>query len=110
MEIKLTKKQKEIIYQAKELEKEFGEGNVFLSWVNEQLKVKFIIHVKGETSYKAILYYKINGTVINSLQKKGLLTCCDNMHRENVDPNNWRKQPEDWFCVGSRIKMELVTN
>lgn len=108
MQIKLTEKQKAVIELAKELESKYGKGNIFLRWINDSYKIQFIVHLIGTNTYN-ILGYKINGTVCNALEKKGLLTCCDNMHNEDVDPNSWRDQPEGWLCIGSRVKTELVT-
>lgn len=51
---------------------------------------------------------KVNGIILNALEKRGLLTGCDNQHKEGVDPNSWRNKSEDWYYVGRRIKTELI--
>ena len=114
--MKLTKKQEEVLNRYKELEKEYGKGNVFIRYLNDYWKACFIIHKIGEDKYT--FFYKdedrINKTILNSLEKKGLLTCCDNNHNEDIDPNlyrnpnSWKDSSKEWFCVGSRIKTELL--
>lgn len=107
--MKLTQKQTELINRAKELEKEYGAGNVFLRYINDFWRLCFVVHRKGENTYQP-LYHEgvINRKVINSLQKKGLTTGCDNMHNEDADPNGWRTQPEGWYYVGLRLKTECI--
>lgn len=106
--MKLTQKQIEVVNKYKELETEYGKGNVFLRWVNDYWKVCFVIHKVGEETYKPFYDYKVNGRVVNSLEEKGLFTGCDINHNENVDPNSWRNKPEVWHFIGSRIKTELL--
>lgn len=109
--MKLTEKQKQVIQKEKQLEAEYGKGNVFLRWINDYWRVCFIIHNKGDSTYKPLLTEdtKINGVVLSSLENKGLLTGCDNQHNEEVDPDSWRSQPEGWHYIGIRIKTELIT-
>jgi len=103
--MKLTPKQSEVIEQYKYLESKYGKGNVFLRYVNDFWKIQFIIHKIGEKKYLPIYDYKINGRVINSLDRNNLLIGYDNKHKED-DPNSWRSQPKNWFFVGSRIRTE----
>lgn len=109
--MKLTQKQQETVDRFLELESEYGKGNVFLRWINDYWKVCFVIHKIEEEIYKPLLSdcNRVNGKIINSLEEKGLLTCCDNKHNEDVTPNSWNSQPEGWGCVGSRIKTELLS-
>lgn len=107
MKMKLTLKQTELIEKYEQLEREYGKGNVFLRYVNDFWKIRFIIHKIGQTKYKPIYDYKINGKIINALEKKNLFIGCDNNHKE-ADPNSWRGQPEGWFFVGSQIRTELL--
>lgn len=62
--MKLTPKQSEVIEQYKYLESKYGKGNVFLRYVNDFWKIRFIIHKIGEKKYLPIYDYKINGRVI----------------------------------------------
>lgn len=103
--MKLTPKQNELIEKYKCLESKYGKGNVFLRYINNCWRIRFIIHKIGEKVYSPIYDYEINGKVINSLEKKNLLVGYDNKH-EKADPNSWRSQPSDWYFVGSRIKTE----
>ena len=105
--MKLTPKQTELIEAYEQLEKEYGKGNVFLRYINDYWKVRFIIHKSGQTEYKPIYDYKINGKTINALEKNNLLIGCDNNHKK-ANPNSWRGQPEGWFFVGSQIRTELL--
>lgn len=109
--MKLTNKQKQVVQKAKQLEAEYGKGNVFLRWINDYWRVCFIIHNKGDSTYKPLLTEdtKINRNILNALENKGLLTGCDNQHNEEADPNSWRSQSEGWYYVGNRIKTELIT-
>lgn len=109
--MKLTDKQKQVVQKAKQLEAEYGKGNVFLRWINDYWRVCFIIHNKGDSTYKPLLAEdtKINRSILNALENKGLLTGCDNRHNEEADPNSWRSQSERWYYVGNRIKTELIT-
>lgn len=103
--MKLTLKQNELIEEYKRLESKYGEGNVFLRYVNDFWRIRFIIHKIGEKKYLPIYDYKINGRTVNSLDRNNLLIGYDNKHKE-ADPNSWRSQPKNWFFVGSRIKTE----
>lgn len=103
--MKLTAKQNEVIEQYKYLESKYGKGNVFLRYINDFWRVRFIIHKTGEKECLPIYDYKINGRVINSLDRNNLLIGYDNKHKE-ADPNSWRSQPKNWFFVGSRIRTE----
>jgi hypothetical protein len=109
--MKLTEKQNQVIQKAKQLETEYGSGNVFIRWVNDYWRTCFIIHKQGDNTYKPLMTEgtKVNGTILKALGKKGLLTGCDNQHNDDVDPNSWRNKPEGWYYVGSRIKTDLVT-
>lgn len=78
---------------------------MFLRYVNDFWRIRFIIHKIGEKNYLPIYDYKINGRVINSLDRNNLLIGYDNKHKE-ADPNSWRSQPKNWFFVGSRIRTE----
>lgn len=108
--MKLTENQMKVVSRMKKLEEEHGKGNVFIRYINDYRKACFIIHKIGMDTFnvKLISKNKINGWVLNSLTAKGLVTVCDNYHNEDVDPNEWRNQPEGWFCVSSRIKTELI--
>lgn len=108
--MKLTEKQKEVIERAKQLEKEYGNGNVFLRWINDYWNVCFVVHKIGDDKIFTHLKenMKVNKATLNALESKGLLTCCDNQHNEGQDPNSWRSKPEDWIIIGSRIKTELI--
>lgn len=108
--MKLTQKQMEVVNRAKELEKEYGKGNVFIRYINDYWRTCFIVHKVGMNTFdvKLIPENRVNGKIINALMKKDLITACDNQHNENVDPNSWIKQPEGRFCIGSRIKTELI--
>lgn len=64
--MKLTPKQNELIEEYKRLESKYGKGNVFLRYVNDFWRIRFIIHKIGEKNYLPIYDYKINGRVINS--------------------------------------------
>lgn len=103
--MRLTPKQNEVIEKYKSLESKYGKGNVFLRYINDFWKVRFIIHKIDEKKYSLISDYKINGKVIILLDKNNLLVGYDNKH-EKADPNSWRSQPQDWFFVGSRIRTE----
>lgn len=46
--MKLTPKQNEVIEQYKYLESKYGKGNVFLRYINDFWRVRFIIHKTGE--------------------------------------------------------------
>ena len=52
--MKFTQKQTELINEYKRLEKEYGEGNVFLRYINDFWKIRFIIHRSGKAEYKPI--------------------------------------------------------
>lgn len=107
--MKFTEAQRKIIDKYKELENEYGKGNVFLRYINDYWKVQFIIHKEGDTTYtKPAQQEKINGNILNSLEKKGILICCDNLHNEGIDPNGWRSFPEGVYCLGCRIKTEAA--
>ena len=62
--MKFTPKQTELINEYKRLEKEYGEGNVFLRYINDFWKIRFIIHRSGQAEYKPIYDYRINGKII----------------------------------------------
>lgn len=100
--MKLTPKQTEVIEIYKHLQEVYGKGNVFLRYVNDFLKIRFIIHKSGQERYEPIYDYKINGKIINALEKNALLVGC-NINHDKADPNSCR-QP----FVGSRIRMELL--
>ena len=87
--MKLTQKQMETINKFKELEIEHGKGNIFVRWINDYWKVCFIIHQKGEETYKPLLKdeYRINGKILNALEEKGLLQCQDTEHNKVENPN-----------------------
>ena len=110
-DMKLTKKQMETVNTFKELEAEHGKGNVFIRWINDYWKACFIIHKRGENTFKPLMNdrYRVNGKVLNALEEKGLMTCCDNNHNEDIDPNSWRIQPEGWAFIGAKIKTELLS-
>lgn len=76
--MKFTPKQTELINEYKRLEKEYGEGNVFLRYINDFWKIRFIIHRSGQAEYKPIYDYRINGKIINGLQK---IKCLSDMIR-----------------------------
>lgn len=107
----LTKNQKQVVQKFIQLEAEYGNGNVFLRWINDYWRVRFIVHKRGDSTYTILMTEdaKVNGIVLNALEKKGLLTGCDNQHNDDVDPNSWINKPEGWYYVGSRIKTDLVT-
>lgn len=67
--MKLTPKQNELIEEYKRLESKYGKGNVFLRYVNDFWRIRFIIHKIGKKNYLPIYDYKINGRVINSLEE-----------------------------------------
>lgn len=46
--MKLTPKQNELIEEYKRLESKYGKGNVFLRYVNDFWRIRFIIHKIGE--------------------------------------------------------------
>lgn len=100
--MKLTKTQLNKINKAKELEKEYGFGNVFIRWINDYWKHCFIIHKKGEETFKPLLNNecKINEKIINSLVKKELFEMMDINHVEQNNSN-------DCMIVGCRIKTEI---
>lgn len=110
--MKITKDQKRVIDKAKELEKAYGTENVFVSYISAFDSIRFIIHRRGDSTFNVITSdsAKVHERILNSLDKKGMLTCCDIMHNEGVDPNSWRSQPAGWRVVGSRIKTELIEN
>lgn len=89
--MKLTKKQQEVVDRFLKLEKEYGEGNVFIRWINDFWKYAFIIHKKNEMVYSSHFIQDqslcIHGKVINSLNKMGILQCQDIHHNkvENLD-------------------------
>lgn len=51
--MKLTPKQNELIEEYKRLESKYGKGNVFLRYVNDFWRIRFIIHKIGE---KKLIY------------------------------------------------------
>lgn len=103
--MKFTQKQTELINEYKRLEKEYGEGNVFLRYINDFWKIRFIIHSSGQTEYKPIYDYRINGKIINGLQKNKMLVGYDTEHKE-ADPNNYTNYKEGVYFLGSRIILE----
>ena len=107
--MKLTQKQLEIVNNIKRLEKKYGQGNVFIQYINDFWRLLLIIHRKGESTYHPLLKEKVvDRRVMNALEKKGLATGCDNMHNEGIDPNSWRSQPGWWHYVGVRVKTECI--
>lgn len=99
--MKLTKKQIELIELYKQLEREYGKGNVFF-------RIKFVIHdTIGSDVFTILFQYKISGKVINALEDKGLMIGRDNFYKE-ADPNSWRSQPKEWRYVGYQIRTELL--
>ena len=104
----LTKSQEQIVNKAKQLEQQYGEGNVFVRWINDYWRVMFIVHHANETNFNCKLeeQYKVNGRAVNALMNKGLTEIVDNEHNIMDDPNDC-KYIDNKFCVGSRIKTEL---
>lgn len=100
--MKFTPKQTELINEYKRLEKEYGEGNVFLRYINDYWKVRFIVHKSGQERYEPIYDYKINRKIINALEKNALLVGC-NINHDEANSNSCRQ-----LFVGSRIRMELL--
>ena len=103
--MKLTVAQQKIVDEAIQLELEYGKGNVFLRWVNDYFRVQFLIHIKGseKVEFKLSHVNKPNMKVLNNLKDKGLLTCCDIEHNQNVDSNDRNVK-----VIGSRILTELL--
>ena len=87
--MKLTQKQQEAVNRFLELENEYGKGNVFLRWINNNWNVMFIIHRIGEEKYEIHFQdkFKVNGRVLNALEEKGLLQCQDVNHENVENPN-----------------------
>lgn len=106
--MELTEKQKEVIQEAIQLEKEYGKGNVFLRHINDYWGVCFIIHTCPDNMYKPLFTKRVNRNIVNDLEKKNLLTRCDNYHNQDINPNDWSRWPGGRYCVGSRIKTELI--
>lgn len=107
--MKLTNSRQKVIDRAKDLEQEYGKGNVFLRYINDYWKAMFIIHNQNETTFKTMLQdvNKVNGKIINSLEEKGLLQIMDNKH--NILNNAMDvKYDKERYLVGSRIATELV--
>ncbi len=105
-DMKLTQKQQEIVDKFLELENEYGKGNVFLRWINDYWNVMFVIHRIGQENFETQFQdaFKVNGRIVNALEKKGLLQC-QNIYHENVE------DPTKALCdgikvIGSKILVE----
>lgn len=105
--MKLTPKQNEVINKYKQLEAQYGKGNVFLRYINDYWKIRFIIHEIGDRNYCPVYDYRINGKIITFLESKGLLIGYDSEHKE-TDPNNWRSYKEGVYFCGSRINLNKL--
>lgn len=67
--MKFTPKQTELINEYKRLEKEYGEGNVFLRYINDFWKIRFIIHISGQAEYKPIYDWCIFFRITHHIRK-----------------------------------------
>ena len=85
--MKLTKKQQEIVNRFLELENVYGKGNVFLRWINNYWNIMFVIHRIGDINFETHFQdtFKVNGKIVNALEKKGLLQCQDINHEDVED-------------------------
>ena len=108
--MKLTVPQQKVIDISKELEDKYGKGNVFIRWVNGHENIRFAIHQKNTRTASVLLSDNdvINRRVLESLDRKGLITCCDTQHNDNVDPNDCLGKDNGVFFLGSRIKTEVL--
>lgn len=106
--MKLTSSQLKVINKAKELEEEYGKGNVFIRWINDYWRGMFIIHKSGEEtiSPKLIEENKVNAKVFYSLERLGLIQPMDINHIEREDFNTF--STDNFIPLGSRIKTELI--
>ena len=55
--MKLTQKQTELIELYKQLEREYGKGNVFFRYINDYHRIKFVIH---DTIGSDVFYYSFS--------------------------------------------------
>lgn len=62
--MKLTLKQNELIEEYKRLESKYGEGNVFLRYVNDFWRIRFIIHKIGEKNIYPFTIIKLMGELL----------------------------------------------
>lgn len=101
--MKFTKSQQKIIDKFNELEKEYGKGNVFFRYANDCWKVVFAIHKKGDDKITLKLEkdFKVNGKIINSFQKLGILIP-KNINHETIEDVN--KTGHDSVLVGSTLE------
>lgn len=62
--MKLTPKQNELIEEYKRLESKYGKGNVFLRYVNDFWKIRFIIHKIGEKNIYPFSIIRLMGELL----------------------------------------------
>lgn len=62
--MKLTPKQNELIEEYKRLESKYGKGNVFLRYVNDFWRIRFIIHKIGEKNIYPFTIIKLMGELL----------------------------------------------
>lgn len=62
--MKLTPKQNELIEEYKRLESKYGKGNVFLRYVNDFWKIRFIIHKIGEKNIYPFAIIRLMGELL----------------------------------------------
>lgn len=104
-----TKAQKELFEKAINLEKQYGRGNVFLRYINDCWRIRFVIHEKGARGYKTIFqpHTEANGRVVNTLERKGYIEFVNSMHQVMQNKNNYAYDAEtDTWCIGGRLKTE----
>lgn len=87
--IKLTQRQKEVVDKFHALEREHGEGNIYVRYINDCWNVMFVIHKKGDSNVTLMLKEenKINRSIFNALEKKGLMQPTDINHNPVEDAN-----------------------
>lgn len=99
--MQFTEQQKEFLKQYAELEKKYGKGNVFIRYVNDFWKCRFVVHHKGDLVF-TLLDPQIHGRVVTSLQKRGVIKSYD-IHHNVVDANDRSVTP-----VGGRIDLSKL--
>lgn len=62
--MKLTPKQNELIEEYKRLESKYGKGNVFLRYVNDFWRIRFIIHKIGEKNIHPFMIIRLMGELL----------------------------------------------
>ena len=62
--MKLTPKQNELIEEYKRLESKYGKGNVFLRYVNDFWRIRFIVHKIGEKNIHLFTITRLMGELL----------------------------------------------